>query len=826
MGDERPGIPEGLHAEVLKKLGLGVFVCRLGDPSDDGSMRFVSVEPAEAGCPAFGGVPEPGQYIKDFLGPSAGPVVSRALAEVARTGEPLNAGSIPLGPEVQLCDLRAFRLGSGRGVCLIVEGDSRRCRSETALRQSQEKFAAAFMTSPDAQLIVRTEDALILDANLGFGRIFGWPPEEAIGRTAFDVGMWPSREVRDGLLALLRSSGTFDAVPSRLSRRDGTVFDALIFARIIEVEGQECVFATVRDVTEHLRAEKELRASEEKFSIAFQSSPLAMSIRSIEDGRVLETNGGFERMTGWDDEGGVPQEAWMDPAFPGGMRAQELASEDAHETEIRVRRKDGGIATLMASARRIEIAGEHCVLTATRDITGIREVEAALRMSEDRFEAAFRSSPDAIAINRLSDGTYLEVNDSFETISGWTRDELVGRSSLDPEIDIWVHPWQREGLVSGLRENGTVSNLEATFRMRDGHEVEGFMSASLVEVDGETCILSVTRDMTEHMKAQDDLRQSEARFSLAFHASPDAVLLNRLSDGLFLDANLGMQDLTGWSPDEVKGHYERDLGLWTDPEALGEFRERIATEGEIHGMEIVWRHRNGHPLMGSLSARRTVLDGELVVLAVVRDVSRQVADEVALQVANSRLEGTVQDAYALMGRIVEFRDPYTQGHQERVATVAVAIARELGLPEEDLGVLEYAALIHDIGKMRVPAEILSKPGVLDEAEWPLVKRHAEYGYQILKDAEFAKPIAEIVWCHHERMDGSGYPRGLAGEDIPLMARILAVADVVEAMASHRPYRPAMGLDAAVAEIGGHAALYDTEVVAACLRLQASGGLGI
>lgn len=817
---------EGLHADVLRELGLGVFVCRLGDPDDDSSMRFVSVDPGRCGCPAVGRVPEPGQDLSDFLGPQAGPAVSRALAEVARTGEPLNAGPMPLGPDVRLCDLRAFRLDAEGHVCVVIEGDSGRCRSEEALRQSQEKFAAAFMTSPDAQIIVRADDARILDASVGFAKVFGWPPEEAIGKTAFDIGMWPSREIRDRLLAGLRQKGSFDAVPTEMHRRGGEPFSAEIFARIIEVEGQECVFAAIRDITERVASERALRESEERFSLAFHASPMAMSIRRARDGSVVETNGGFERMTGWSERDGIPRGAWLDPGFPEAMADTVLGGEGAGETEFHIRRRDGSVATLAASARRIEVAGEPCVLISTRDITAVREAEEALRLSESRFEAAFKASPDAIAINRLADGIYLEVNASFEAISGWGREELVGRSSLDPEVSIWVHPWQRDQLVAALREAGVVSNLAATFRMRDGREIEGFMSASIVDVNGEACILSVTRDMTEHLQAQDALRQSEARFALAFHASPDAVLLNRLSDGAFLDANRGMGALTGWCPEDLKGRYAQEFDLWASEGDLRAYREAIAAEDEIRDLDVTWRHRDGHPIIGSLSARRTTLDGEAVVLAVVRDISQQVADEIALQAANARLEGTVQDAYALMGRIVEFRDPYTQGHQERVAAVAMAIARDMGLAEEDIETLGYAALIHDIGKMRVPAEILSKPGQLDEAEWPLVERHAEYGYQILKDAEFARPIAEIVWCHHERMDGSGYPRGLAGEDIPLMARILSVADVVEAMASHRPYRAALGIEAAVAEVGGHAVLYDQDVVASCLRLAEAGELGI
>jgi putative nucleotidyltransferase with HDIG domain len=168
---------------------------------------------------------------------------------------------------------------------------------------------------------------------------------------------------------------------------------------------------------------------------------------------------------------------------------------------------------------------------------------------------------------------------------------------------------------------------------------------------------------------------------------------------------------------------------------------------------------------------------------------------------------------------VETRDPYTAGHQIRYADLARAISAEMGLPPEKIDGIRMAASIHDIGKLSIPAEILSKPTKLTEIEFKLIMEHARKGYEILKDVESSRPLAEIVYQHHERMDGSGYPRGLKGEEILMEARILAVADVVEAMASHRPYRPALGIDAALSEIEkNRGILYDEAVVDNCLRL--------
>lgn len=189
------------------------------------------------------------------------------------------------------------------------------------------------------------------------------------------------------------------------------------------------------------------------------------------------------------------------------------------------------------------------------------------------------------------------------------------------------------------------------------------------------------------------------------------------------------------------------------------------------------------------------------------------------QRALERLERTMEATVQAVATTLELRDPYTAGHERRVSHLAVAIGRELGLGEDELRGIHLAGLVHDIGKIRIPVEILTKPTRLSDVEYRLLKEHPGAGYEILKDIDFPWPIADMVRQHHERIDGSGYPLGLAGEQILLGARILAVADVVEAMASSRPFRPALGVDVALAEVARNSGrIYDTRVVDACLRL--------
>ena len=193
----------------------------------------------------------------------------------------------------------------------------------------------------------------------------------------------------------------------------------------------------------------------------------------------------------------------------------------------------------------------------------------------------------------------------------------------------------------------------------------------------------------------------------------------------------------------------------------------------------------------------------------------------------SRLEKTVEGAIAAMATVIEMRDPYTAGHQHRVAMIAAAIAREMALPDDLVKGVEITGKIHDIGKIYVPMEILSKPGTLNPIERQIIQTHARGSYDVLKSIDFPWPVAQTALQHHERMDGSGYPQGLKENEIMLEAKILMVADVVEAMASHRPYRASRGLEAALDEISkNRGVLYDPNVVDCCLRLFREKGFSL
>jgi len=492
-----------------------------------------------------------------------------------------------------------------------------------------------------------------------------------------------------------------------------------------------------------------------------------------------------------------------------------LASGQLEPWEFRVLDKDGKIIFVRTSSRPIYKDGQIVGFTAL--MTDITE-----RISKQmEYRTILRTALDGFWLTDIQ-GHFLDVNLSYCHLIGYSYDELMNMAIAD--IEEIEQPEDVVKRIKKIKEVGS-DRFETRHRRKDGGILDIEISVNYVPVDNGQLVV-FARDITERKQAEDLLRREQ-------------MMLAR-TEGI---ANIGSweweiaMDTVTWS-DELFRIFQRDPQegapsfaehpAFYHPDDFALLRQAVeaaVADGTPYELELRAIRKDGETrVCMARGVGEMAPDGRAVRLfGSLQDITERKRGEEKLLESFESLKKTLNDAINTMVKIVEMRDPYTAGHQQNVSALATAVAVEMKLEETRIDQLRTAAVIHDIGKMYVPSDILSKPGKLSDIEFSLIKTHARNGYDIVKGMDFPGIVAQVVLQHHERLDGSGYPNGIKGEEILLEAKILAVADVVEAMASDRPYRPAKGIDQALAEIAeNRGRLYDPAVVDACLDLFKSG----
>lgn len=410
--------------------------------------------------------------------------------------------------------------------------------------------------------------------------------------------------------------------------------------------------------------------------------------------------------------------------------------------------------------------------------------------------------------------------------------QLVSLLEATPSDGTLVFDYDSPTWAKDLLSQLPVAQVMLSVRLEyDGrtYGVMGILMPADVKFDVEEkrTLLEMADDLAYALhvfEVREELHKERLLMKSLFEASPEGIALT-MPDGRILRVNDAFCRIYGFAkPEEIIGKVIDDL--ITDESCRNEavhFTEVVAS-GRSIATDGVRRRADGTPIDVSILGVPIRMNGNIInVYAIYRDIRDRKAAEHATRQAFEHLERLWRQTIELLVAASELRDLYTAGHQRRVAELAKNIAAKLGLSSDVVDAVNMAALIHDVGKIKVPAEILSKPGPLSEVEYLLVKTHPQAGYDLLKGIDFPWPVAEVVLQHHERLDGSGYPQGLEGQEVRLEARIIAVADVVEAMASDRPYRRALGVEAALKEIREHrGTLYDEDVVDACCVLFEDG----
>jgi len=333
----------------------------------------------------------------------------------------------------------------------------------------------------------------------------------------------------------------------------------------------------------------------------------------------------------------------------------------------------------------------------------------------------------------------------------------------------------------------------------------------------------IERKEEERKKSAKALREQKVYFERLFESSPEAVVIAQ-NNGKILQINRTFSDMFGFTNEEAVGATIDEL--ISSEELLNEARELTnqVAEGNDIEMEAKRKMKNGELLDVSILGRPIIVDGKQVaVYGIYRDITDRKKAEDELKESYRRLQKLIQDTVNVLANVVELRDPYTAGHQHNVAQLGVAIAQGMGCSEDMIEGIRIGGTMHDIGKIKVPIRILNKSEMLTDNEWEQIKNHPSVGYELLKDLDFPWQVAKMVLQHHERFNGSGYPNGLKNGEILMEARILAVADVIEAMANDRPYRQSLGLEIALEEIEDNKGiLYDPEVVENAVKILKEG----
>lgn len=458
----------------------------------------------------------------------------------------------------------------------------------------------------------------------------------------------------------------------------------------------------------------------------------------------------------------------------------------------------------------------------SRNISKRKKMENAIRQSEEKYRNIIETIVDGyVEIDFAGNWTF--VNDVICEHMKYSREELTGMDfhklhtarSAERSLKAFGEVHQtgkplRSLEVEGVRKDGTIGNYELSVSL---------MKDAKGQPIGFHCI---SRDITERKQMEESLRKSEEKYRTIVENSQEGIFqsspyIHHLTFNRAFAAMLGYT-----CPEEAEKNITSIAGqIYVNPDEYKKVRDIIRREGGIKGYETEFYRKDKSRIWVNMSVSevRNSQGRLLYYHGIVEDITPKKKLERERQDNIDRLRKSLGATIKAMSATVEARDPYTAGHQRRVADLARSIATEMKLSRDQIDGIRMAGMIHDLGKISVPSEILTKPTQLSKLERELIRTHPEAGYNILKDIEFPWPIARIVLEHHERIDGSGYPYGLKGDDILLESKIIAIADVAEAISSNRPYRPAFGIGPALDEIAKNSGtLYDATAAEACLKL--------
>ena len=728
--------------------------------------------------------------------------------------------------------------------------------------------------SPLAYVVWAFDDFRVVDWNKSAEGIFGWGKEEVLGKNFFDF-LIPEKvkeKVREVVEKIKASKLLTHRINENLTK-DGRIIKCEWWNTPIKDEKGRItlVISIARDITEEVQKEREIEESRKRLYSIVESTPNAI-VTVDEKGSIIYWNKAAEEIFGYSEDEVVgkkvtiimPQRFYR--AFEERFRkAISLGHPTKEAIEVPALRKDGTEIFVEWTFSSWRQEGKLFFTGIGKDINRRKKFEEKLRESEEKYHRLVEQANDGICI--VQDGILKYLNRQLARMWGGSVQELTGRPFAEL-VPSGGAPFIAGRYRKRMKGENISERYELALQRKDGGKFFVEVNANLIIFERRPADLVIVRDITGR-KRQEEKTKRLYSMQKAIRQINQVLLKVRKESELFkLICKILVDEIEDFKFCWV-GLVEE--GFKVRPVAFAGFEEGYLSQVKVKwdsseyakgptGMAIkrkkpfvvndiendprysLWRKEALE--RGYRSSAAFPIMNEDKVIGTVNIYSSQrdffgkeevrfleeAAGDIAIGIRSLRLERelkktveelekTTEGIIFTVSKIVEARDPYTAGHQKKVAELARAIAREMKLPKDKVEGVYMAGMIHDIGKIYVPSEILSKPGRLNQIEFSLIKTHSQYGYNMLKDIDFPWPVALSILQHHERVDGSGYPQGLKGDEIILEAKILAVADVVEAISSHRPYRPSLGIDKALEEIEeNRGKLYDPEVVDACLRV--------
>jgi PAS domain S-box-containing protein len=706
----------------------------------------------------------------------------------------------------------------------------------------RQKSSLLFQLNPASIALISLQERKFTDVNEAFLKTLGFSRKEVLGKTSEELNIFVQLEKINTSLEQLLEQGYFDNYELKIRRKDGQILDGLFSAEIIERQGKMYVLIIMIDLISRKQSEKAHRESEKKYRTI---------LKNIQEGYFETDLAG--NLTFFSDSvcriHGYPKEELM------GMNIRQYTDKEIAKKVFQafnkvynrrkplkgfnwqIIRKDGSKRYIEASVSLQEDSTGNPIgfKGLIRDITERKQTEELLKQGEAQYRLLADHIKDQVWLMDLNlKVTY--ISPSVERLLGYNLEELK-QLPLDKLLTETSFPTAMEffkiEMPKALAAPPTYSLkrlLELEFRCKDGQTLWTESTFSLIRnKNGKpVSILGEGRDITERKQMEYDLRASEINFRHSLDDSPLGVRISTM-EGETIYANRAVLNIYGYdSIEELKKTPNKERYT---PESYAKFElrkeKRLRGEFGPSEYEISIMRKNGEIRHLHVFRKEIFWNGKKQYQVIYQDITLRRQAEEKLNETLENLRRSIRTTIQVLGTASEARDPYTAGHQKKVADLARAIATEMKLPHDTIEGIRMAGAIHDIGKISIPSEILSKPTTLTDLEFSLIKAHTQYSYEIMKDVEAPWPLADIVHQHHERINGSGYPQGLRGENILIEARILAVADVVEAMVSYRPYRPALGLEIALTEIEHNAGtLYDSKAADACLKLFRKEGFSL